>query len=135
MSEESAQEAYRQGADQLEMNQLDPAIASFGRAIKRDPTMAAAYMGRAQAFATKGDIRQALHDWGRVMALSASPEIQSNEAIDEFAKRAAGTVIRIAREYDDTESQVDQALLEELVRIAETILFPDQDGSAGPYRM
>lgn len=127
MPEESAQAAYRQGADQLEMNQLDPAIASFGRAVQRDPTMAEAYMGRARAFAQKGDIRQALHDWGKVMALSANPNIENDERVDKFARQAAGTVIRIAREYDDVESEIDQALLGELVNIARKIIFPEED--------
>lgn len=127
MPHESAQAAYQQGADQLEMNQLDPAIASFGRAVQRDPTMAEAYMGRARAFAQKGDIRQALHDWGKVMALAANPNIENNEQVDRFARQAAGTVIRVAKEYDDVESDIDQALLGELVHIAQKILFPDDD--------
>jgi tetratricopeptide (TPR) repeat protein len=56
-----------QGAEQMEMGQLDDAIATFSEVIKRKPTFAEAWNKRATALFLAGDFRRSLADCDQVI--------------------------------------------------------------------
>lgn len=63
MTADPAHDAYRRGLDQLGMNQLDPAMTSFGLAIELDPDFAEAYAARAIVCMRQGMYLQAISDF------------------------------------------------------------------------
>src|SRR5947207_1132824 len=67
--ERAAAEALARGDAALSAQQWQAAIAAYGEAIRRKPTLAAAYLGRSAAAFAGGDLDQAERDCTRVIAL------------------------------------------------------------------
>jgi len=97
MPTDEAREAYQRGMDQMGMNQFDPAIASFGLAISRDPAYAGAYLARGVAFAKKQSYRQAIDDFD--MAADLQPDLQGLYVRRANAYRALGRLHEAAADY------------------------------------
>jgi len=97
MSRDAAREAYQRGMDQMGMNQFDPAIASFGLAISRDPGYAEAYLARGVAFARKQSYRQALDDFD--MAADLQPDLRDVYVQRASAYRMLGRLLEAAADY------------------------------------
>ncbi len=97
MTKDAAREAYQRGMDQMGMNQFDPAIASFGLAIGRDPEYAEAYLARGLAFTKKHSYGQALADFD--MAVELQPDLPGLYAYRGNAYRALGQLAEAAADY------------------------------------
>ena len=70
----------------------DRAIDAFGRAIRIDPDLSAAYLNRGLAYQTKGDLGRALRDLHR--AIDADPDNAPNYYYRSLIHRARGTTQR-----------------------------------------
>ncbi len=97
MDRAGAQEAYQRGLDQMDMNQFDPAIASFSLAVGRDPDCVEAYMARGTVFMKKGSHDQAIADFDRADRLS--PGVRNVYALRGAAYRALGRLTEAAADY------------------------------------
>lgn len=76
-AQESADSAYRKGAEYLKQNKLDDAITELTKAIELNPKSDKAYYDRGRAYNAKGDLNKALADYTQTININSPESIQS----------------------------------------------------------
>ena len=82
LAQNTAQDLYNNGREMLQQNNFQGAVDAFSRAIAMDPSLAAAYVGRATAYVYENNTQAALQDYNQALQMQPDqPEALYNRGV------------------------------------------------------
>ena len=100
-SDESAQDVFKKGMENLENNQIREAIDNFSMVIERDPNYADAYLYR--GFAQEIRYGDCLHDYERALQLNPEIPLTYPKKREELLQKLKDNWISNPTKFDLTE--------------------------------